>query len=199
MISLVEYLKKRLTLPGQEVIGYDEISNWPEKEIRELEDQGCLCKTDDADGVKCDQCASACYMSVEIRNDSQSGNLIGSYFCEDEENCGRIEIDLIRLQQWRINKDRLFPNQVDNKIEHEANIIKINLKDFNSGSSKKLLGDLIQTPRGVLYNPAKHGKKQPGTLKEIMGKKKGYEKARDVIEIRDGTIRLKQGFCFISK
>ncbi|MBN1123362.1 MAG: hypothetical protein JXA82_00045 [Sedimentisphaerales bacterium] len=149
MISLLDYLIKRPILPGQDVISYDEISKWPEDEIRELEAQGYLCRIDEADGVNCNECENACYIPVEIRKDPKSGKLIGTYFCEDEDHCGPIEIDLIRLQQWKINKDKLSPQKIVKKKESlEVRVARELRRDPNIDSIR--IGKLLEVDDGVV-------------------------------------------------
>ncbi len=102
-----EYLIMRVRLTGQDILAYDEISGWSTEEVKELEKRGYIMQVEDADGIVCDQCDERCYKTVETRKDLRSGNMIGTFFCEDEDNGGPVSVDLVRLQQWKIEPDKL--------------------------------------------------------------------------------------------
>ena len=106
MKERIDYLAKRINLSGQDILTYDEISAWPAEEVKTLENQGYITQIEDADGIVCDQCDERCYKTVETRKDLRSGNMIGTFFCEDEDNGGPVSVDLIRLQQWKINTEQ---------------------------------------------------------------------------------------------
>jgi hypothetical protein len=103
----IEHFKKKLRLSGNETISYDELSEWPDDIVTELQNQGYISQIDDADGIVCTECEESCYKQVEIRKDLRSGKLVGTYFCEDEDHCGPVYIDLVRLKRWQINKEKL--------------------------------------------------------------------------------------------
>ena len=102
MILLI-YLEKQAKLSGH--VSYDELAEWPAEQVEEAKQQGYIVQIDDADGIICRQCSEHCWKDVEIRQ--KDGRSVGVFFCEDEDCAGLIEIELERLQQWRIDKDKL--------------------------------------------------------------------------------------------
>lgn len=104
-MNLLKYLEKQGKLSGSLCISYDELVEWPAEQIEEAKQQGCLVQADDADGIICLQCPRHCWKDVEIRQ--KDGRSVGIFFCEEEDCAGLIEIELERLQQWRINRDKL--------------------------------------------------------------------------------------------
>lgn len=104
-MNLLRHLGKKAKLTDSLCITYDELAEWPAKEIEEAKQQGCLVQTNDADGVICRQCPEHCWKDVEIRQ--KDGRSVGVFFCEDGDCAGLIEIELERLQQWKIDKDKL--------------------------------------------------------------------------------------------
>ena len=102
---LLKYLEKQAKLSGNLCISYDELVKWPAEQVKEAKQQGCIVQIDDAEGIICRQCSEHCWKDVEIRQkDSRN---VGVFFCENEDCAGLIEIELEKLQQWRIDKDKL--------------------------------------------------------------------------------------------
>ncbi len=85
-MNLLKYLEKQAKLSDRLCVSYDELEEWPAKQVEEAKKQGCLVQIDDAKGIMCLQCPKACWKDVEIRQkDSQN---VGVYFCEDEDCAG---------------------------------------------------------------------------------------------------------------
>jgi len=105
-MNLLKYLEKQAKLSGSPCVSYDELVEWPVEQIEEAKQQGCLIQTDDAEGIICCQCPKLCWKEVEIR--PKDGHSVGVYFCEDEDCAGLIEIKIERLQQWQIDKKKLW-------------------------------------------------------------------------------------------
>lgn len=104
-MNLLRHLGKKAKLSDSLLITYDELAEWPAKEIEEAKQQGCLVQTNDADGLICPQCPEHCWKDVEIRQ--KDGRNVGVFFCEDGDCAGLVKIELERLQQWKINKKKL--------------------------------------------------------------------------------------------
>jgi hypothetical protein len=100
-------LAKRLRIPDADVVTGDEIRDWPDGKLEELLAQGVLQEIEPGTTVICDQCNEHCSIEPQRRTDPQSGKTIGFHICMREETGGRIEIDLDRLRQWRINRRML--------------------------------------------------------------------------------------------
>ena len=105
-MNLLKYLERQAKLSDSLCISYDELVEWPAEQIEEAKQQGCLVQADDAEGIICRQCPKRCWKDVEIRQ--KDGHSVGVYFCEDEDCAGLIEIELERLQVWRIVKKKLW-------------------------------------------------------------------------------------------
>jgi len=78
----------------------------------------------------------------------------------------------------------------------EIKIIEIDLKDFNKGSSKTLLEDLIEYSK-ITYNQERHGKRQPYKLKQTLTKK--YSEVKNHIHIDKGDIFIDGEIKLIAK
>ena len=104
-MNLLKYLEKQAKLSDNLCISYDELTEWPAEQIEEVKQQGCLIQTDDAEGIICRNCPKACWKEVELRE--KDGRSVGIFFCEDEDCAGLIEIGIERLQQWKINEEKL--------------------------------------------------------------------------------------------
>ena len=66
-----------------------------------------LMPIENAKGIVCQQCEENCYIVPDIRTIPDTGKAIGIYVCTRNPDMGRIEIDLSRLRQWRIDVKRL--------------------------------------------------------------------------------------------
>jgi predicted DNA-binding protein (UPF0251 family) len=96
-------LAERLQTPDADTVSADEIEDWPQGKLKELVTAGILTEIPHAKGVICDQCGESHYVEPDIRK-CPDGKAVGVYICPD---VGRIKIDLNRLRQWQINKDKL--------------------------------------------------------------------------------------------
>jgi DNA-binding CsgD family transcriptional regulator len=100
-------LARRLRIPDADVVTGDEIQGWPDGKREELLAQGVLQEIEPGTAVICDQCDEHCSIEPQRRIEPQTGKAIGVHICMREEAGGRIEIDLDRLRQWRINEGKL--------------------------------------------------------------------------------------------
>ena len=55
----------------------------------------------------CCECEENCFIEPDIRTEPNTGKAIGIFVCTRNPDIGRIEVDLARLRQWRINVKRL--------------------------------------------------------------------------------------------
>jgi len=108
---------------------------------------------------------------------------------------------LTALQQitiWCVEASRAKPGKPAENQPHETQgeenpitEFKIKKTDFNNGKSKKLLMDLAKQPDCVWYNENLHGKKQPGTLKEMLKRNGKYDAIIDKIHQDQKDSQLK--------
>lgn len=104
-----EFLKQladRLRTYDSEIIAADETADWPQGKLGELLAQGILSEIEPSRGVVCDQCEENCTIEPEIRTIPKTGKAVGVFVCT-RPDIGRIEVDLNRLRQWRIDRDKL--------------------------------------------------------------------------------------------
>jgi hypothetical protein len=108
--------------------------------------------------------------------------------------------DLREIQHWCIMASRAKPEKpaatqpLDDGTQGKGNpIAEIRIKktDFNNGKSKTLLMDLAKQPDCVWYNEKLHGKKQPGTLKEMLKRNGKYDAIIDKIHQDQKDSQLK--------
>lgn len=107
MDKILRSLAERLRIPDAEIITADEMSGWPEGTLQELISKGILVEIAHSKGITCTQCEENCYIEPDIRNIPGQDRAIGVFICTRNPDIGRVEIELDRLRQWRINRVKL--------------------------------------------------------------------------------------------
>ncbi len=103
----MQQLAERLQAFDADVISADEIADWPTGKLDELVEIGVLEEIEHAKGVVCRECEENCFIEPNIRTNSNTGETTGVFVCTRNPDIGRIEVDLNRLRQWRINSEKL--------------------------------------------------------------------------------------------
>jgi len=103
----LQQLAERLQAFDADVISADEIADWPTGKLDELVEIGVLEEIEHAKGVVCRECEENCFIEPNIRTNSNTGETTGVFVCTRNPDIGRIEVDLNRLRQWRINSEKL--------------------------------------------------------------------------------------------
>ena len=104
----MEQLARRLGGTGADIISADETADWPEGKLEELIAAGIIREIEHAKGIVCDECEENCYIEPNICTNPETGKAVGVFACTRNPDIGRIEVDLNRLRQWRINKRELW-------------------------------------------------------------------------------------------
>ena len=107
MDRLLEQLAERLQVCDADIITADETKDWPDGKLDELVKAEILAEIEPAKELVCDQCEEKCPIEPEIRTIPDTGETVGVFVCTHNPDIGKIEIDLNRLRQWQINKDKL--------------------------------------------------------------------------------------------
>ena len=154
-----EFLVERTKLTDSLHISYDELLQWPAEQVEEAKQQGCLVQMDDAKGIICSECPKACWKDVEIKK--KNGQSIGSYLCEDEDNAGIITIDIDRLQQWKIDKEKL--SKLGYRTSQKKTHTRTNRKNKKQNEKLQIQAALLQH-HGFETNQINH---TPATQKEL--------------------------------
>lgn len=149
MDSFLEQLAGRLQISGADVITADETKDWPEGKRDELIAGGVLTPIENATGVVCDQCEENCYIEPSIRTYQQDGEekAIGVFVCTRNPDIGRIEVDLNRLRQWKINNEKLqsLGYCIDFGPEPEDELITVqeaaNISGMDKGTISRLASE----------------------------------------------------------
>jgi len=105
--KFLQQLADRLQVPDSEIITADEIKDWPTGKLNELVESGVLEEIQHAKGLVCNECEENCFIEPNIRTNPDTGAATGVFVCARNPDVGRIEIDLNRLRQWRINNTKL--------------------------------------------------------------------------------------------
>jgi len=105
--EFLKQLAERLRTYDSEIITADELAGWPEGKLAELVAEGILSEIQPASGVVCDQCEENCFIEPDMRTNPNTGKTTGIFICTQNPDIGRIEVDLDRLRQWKINSEKL--------------------------------------------------------------------------------------------
>jgi hypothetical protein len=105
-------LLERLTLPDGHILTYDEVMQWPEGKLTELEQQGKVRPIDISETVQCVECHEGCLIIPDIRQHPETMKLSGVYVCHESEDIGRFSVDLNRRKRWIIYTEKLLPKRV---------------------------------------------------------------------------------------
>ncbi len=107
MNEFLKQLAERLQVFGADIISADEIADWPTGKLDELVEAGILTEIQHSKGVVCRECEENCFIEPDIRTIPDTGAATGIFVCTRNPDIGRIEVDLDRLRQWEIDKDKL--------------------------------------------------------------------------------------------
>ena len=108
MDKFLQQLADRLRIPDSEIVTADETEDWPTGKLDELVEAGVLAEIQHSKGVVCRECEENCFIEPDIRTNPNTGAATGILACTRNPDIGRIEVDLDRLRQWRINKGKLW-------------------------------------------------------------------------------------------
>lgn len=92
---------------GAEIVSAGETAGWPAGKLDELVEIGVLEQIQNSKGVVCCECEANCFIEPDIRTNPDTGEAVGVFICTPNPDVGRIEIDLDRLKQWRIDEGKL--------------------------------------------------------------------------------------------
>lgn len=107
--AFFEILAKRVRVAGAEYVSFDELQGWPAGDVARAIDGGVLREIEPAKGLICDECDRQCYVEIDRRTNPDTREAVGVYLCSDEEEPGgQFTVDLQRLRQWEIVKDKLI-------------------------------------------------------------------------------------------
>lgn len=145
MDEFYENLCKRLSVPDGHVLTYDEVMRWPEGKLDELVLQGKVKEGTPSETIVCVECSEKCLIEPDVRRHPETAKLFGVYVCPNDEDIGRITVDLERKKRWEIvvpSKIRDFDtvSEAFGKDWDHYNLSKNEVVDAVEGSN---LADLI--------------------------------------------------------
>lgn len=147
MNEFLKQLAERLRTFDSEIITAGETAGWPEGKLDELVSSGILNETQHASGVVCDQCEENCYIEPDIRTVPGTRETVGVFVCKRNPDVGRIEVDLNRLRQWKINNVKLqsLGYRIDFGPEPEDELITVqeaaNILGMDKGTISRLASE----------------------------------------------------------
>ena len=163
MDNLLKQLAERLRVSDAEIVSADEIRGWPKGRLGKLVAEGVLTEVEHAEGVICSQCEENCYIKPDIRTNPETSGSVGVFVCTRNPDIGRIEVDLDRSRQWRINTMKLtqlgYLEQVigwqvpwdENDREYIPLKDAVNLANDDSITIKKM-STLLQDPEFPVHH-----------------------------------------------
>lgn len=95
-------LCKRLAVPDGQLLTYDEVMQWPAGKLDELVQQGKIKEAAVSESIVCIECPEKCLIVPDVRQNPETGKLSGVYICPNDEDIGRITVDLERKRRWEI-------------------------------------------------------------------------------------------------
>ena len=90
----------RADLPDTQLFAAHEVARWPEGALDWLMRAGILREAEPAEDVFCEECEEGCWIKPHIREDPQTHQRVGTYFCRRNDDIGPFELDLSRKQRW---------------------------------------------------------------------------------------------------
>ena len=147
MDNFLTKLAERLQIPDADIVSADEIADWPTGKLDELADAGVLAEIQYSKGVVCSECGENCFIEPDIRTIPDTDKAIGVFVCTRNPDIGRIEVDLDRLKQWKINKEKLqsLGYRVDFGPEPEDELITVqeaaNISEMDKGTISRLASE----------------------------------------------------------
>jgi len=189
----LKQLAKRLRTYNSEILTADEVADWPEGKLDELLSSDILSEIEHASGVVCDQCEENCHIEPDIRTISETDRAVGVFFCTRKPDVGRIEVDLDRQRQWRINKEKLqeFGYCVDTGPEPEDEFITIQevsvILSVNKGTVSRFVTE------GKIKHNGESGKKRRVSKLSVLVLKDEREREqvrKDFDEYREDMKRI---------
>jgi len=91
----------RADLPDAQLFAAHEVTRWPEGALDWLMRMGILREAEPAEEVLCEECEEGCWIKPNIREDPQTHQHFGSYFCHRNEDIGPFKVDLSRKRRWK--------------------------------------------------------------------------------------------------
>jgi len=104
---MLDLILRRLDLQDGAIFPADEVARWPQGTLDRLVATGLIREIAPADGLVCDHCEEACYITPSVQEDPRTGKPVGVFFCTANEEVGRFTVDVERLRQWEVSADGL--------------------------------------------------------------------------------------------
>ena len=105
--AMLDLVLRRFDVQDGATFSADEVAQWPQGALDRIMATGLVREVAPADGLVCDQCEEACYITPLVQEDPRTGKPIGVFFCNTNEEVGRFTVDLERLRQWEACPDGL--------------------------------------------------------------------------------------------
>jgi hypothetical protein len=90
----------RADLPDAQLFAANEVARWPGGALDWLMGAGILREAEPAEEILCEECEEGCWIKPAIREDPQTHQRVGTYFCRRNEDIGPFKVDLSRRQRW---------------------------------------------------------------------------------------------------
>lgn len=107
---LFELLAKLLAENMPILLSWDTIQQWPEDSLEVFIQLGLLTSASATQSIECSACEQACYMDIITRPDDDPALSRAFIICDHldkQSQVGRVQVPLIRLQQWQSSHKQL--------------------------------------------------------------------------------------------
>ncbi len=140
---LLELLLNLRTANKPILISWDAVQNWPDNALNLFIQHGLLSSASAAQSIECTACDKGCFMDIINLPHDEPGLSRAFIVCDDadlQQQIGRVQIPLLRLQQWQCSVKQLVKVIADllafkNKLEfttHQS-VIKLGMLKGNKG------------------------------------------------------------------
>ena len=117
------------------LVGWDEVSQWPEGTLGALTQSGMLVPASPSDTATCYACEEQCHLPVTTLPATDYRPASSFVLCRERDDTNRVAVETVRLDQWRISI-RSLAQTVANLFEVPTEPVSINNELWRLGQAE---------------------------------------------------------------